>query len=339
MKSESGHAVQVLVTGADGFIGSHLAETLVRQGKNVRALTIYNSMGSNGWLDSVPSDVRNEIEFFPGDIRDLNRVNASVKGCTAVFHLAALIAIPYSYHAVDSYISTNINGTSNVLQASLNHGVERIIHTSTSEVYGTAQYVPIDESHPLQGQSPYSATKIAADKLAESFHNSFALPVTTVRPFNTYGPRQSNRAVIPTVITQLARGQREIKLGSTTPTRDFTFVSDTVRGFIAALESQNAIGRTINLGVGFEVSILQTVEMIAKILGTDFEIVSDQNRVRPEGSEVDRLLSDNSLAKSLLGWQPELEGIEGFAHGLKKTIEWFTNPDNLKMYPSNVYSI
>jgi dTDP-glucose 4,6-dehydratase len=217
--------------------------------------------------------------------------------------------------------------------------VERIIHTSTSEVYGTAKYVPIDESHPLQGQSPYSATKIAADKLAESFHNSFALPVTTVRPFNTYGPRQSNRAVIPTVITQLARGQREIKLGSTTPTRDFTFVTDTVRGFIAALESQNAIGRTINLGVGFEVSILQTVEMIAEILGTDFNVVSDQDRVRPEGSEVDRLLSDNSLAKSLLGWQPVFEGIEGFAKGLKQTIEWFNNPDNLNRYPSNVYSI
>jgi NAD dependent epimerase/dehydratase len=331
--------VKVLITGADGFIGSHLTDTLVRQGKDVRAFTFYNSMGSNGWLDVLAPDVRREIEFFPGDVRDLNRINSAVEGCTAVFHLAALIAIPYSYHAVDSYISTNINGTSNVMRASLNHGVERVIHTSTSEVYGTARYIPIDESHPLQGQSPYSATKIAADKLVESFHNSFSLPVTTVRPFNTYGPRQSNRAVIPTIITQLARGQHEVKLGSIAPTRDFTFVSDTVRGFIAALDSQNAIGKTFNLGIGFEVSILQTLEMIAEILGADFQIISDQDRVRPEGSEVDRLLSDNSLAKSILGWQPEYEGIEGFAQGLKQTIDWFINPDNLSRYPSDVYSI
>jgi len=330
---------KVLVTGADGFIGSHLTEALVRKGYNVRAFVLYNSFNSWGWLDHCASDVNGKFEVFSGDIRDPYGVKEAMKGCDCLLHLAALIAIPYSYHSPDAYVDTNIKGTLNVLQAARELGVKRIVHTSTSEVYGTARFVPITEDHPLQGQSPYSATKIAADQLAYSFYASFGLPVVIVRPFNTYGPRQSARAVIPTIITQLANGQRQIKLGAVSPTRDFNFVHDTVAGFIAAMNSDKGSGEVVNFGSNFEISIGDTVKLIAEIMNAEVDIIMDENRLRPENSEVERLWADNSKAKKLFGWQPYYGGREGFKRGLAETAEWFMKPDNLARYKSDIYNL
>jgi dTDP-glucose 4,6-dehydratase len=329
----------VLITGADGFIGSHLTETLVRQGFTVRAFIYYNSFNSWGWLDQCADDIKGQFEVFPGDIRDPHGVKEAMKGCDAVLHLAALIAIPFSYHSPDTYVDTNVKGTLNVLQAARDLGVKRIIHTSTSEVYGTAQFVPITEEHPLQGQSPYSATKIAADQLAYSFYSSFDLPVVTVRPFNTYGPRQSARAVIPTIITQIANGARRIQLGALTPTRDFSYVQDTVNGFLAALNSPNGLGEVINLGSNFEISISETVALIAEGMNTTVEIISTEERIRPENSEVERLWADNTKAKELFRWQPTYSGRDGFKRGLDETIAWFTQSENLRSYKSDIYNL
>ena len=329
----------ILVTGADGFIGSHLTEELVRKGYKVRAFVCYNSFNSWGWLDESSSEIINSLEIFAGDIRDPHGVKQAMKGCDVVFHLAALIAIPYSYHSPDTYIDTNIKGTLNVVQAARELGVEKILHTSTSEVYGTAQFVPITEDHPLQGQSPYSASKIGADQIAMYFFNSFNTPVSIIRPFNTYGPRQSARAVIPTIIIQLLEGKRNIKLGSIHPTRDFNYIEDTVRGFIAAAESNASVGEVINIGSNYEVSIGETAQFIEESIGTELEIETDDERIRPNKSEVDRLWADNSKAKQLLGWEPEYAGKEGFKRGLAKTVEWFGNPENLKKYKSHIYNI
>ena len=329
----------VLVTGADGFIGSHLTEKLVRQGYKVRAFVYYNSYNSWGWLDQCAEDVKGNFEVFAGDIRDPHGVRQAIKGCDAVFHLAALIAIPFSYHSPDTYIETNIKGTLNILQAARELDIKRVIHTSTSEVYGTAKFVPITEDHPLQGQSPYSASKIGADQLAFSFYSSFNLPVVTIRPFNTYGPRQSARAVIPTIITQIANGAREIKLGSITPTRDFSYVKDTVAGFIAALEAEGGLGEVINLGSNFEISINETAQLIGDIMGTAIEIISDDIRLRPEKSEVERLWADTSKAKEILDWKPTYGGRDGFQQGLVETINWFTQTGNLSLYKSGMYNL
>ena len=330
---------KVLVTGADGFIGSHLTEALVRQGFRVRAFVYYNSFNSWGWLDHCSDDVKGQFEVFAGDIRDPHGVKSAMTGCDTVFHLAALIGIPFSYLSPATYVETNINGTLNVLQAARDIGVSRIIHTSTSEVYGSAQFVPITEKHPLQGQSPYSASKIAADQLAYSFYSSFDLPVVTLRPFNTYGPRQSARAVIPTIITQVANRVSSIKLGAIKPTRDFSFVEDTVSGFISALNSERGIGETINLGSSFEISIGDTARLIAEIMGTSVEISTDNERLRPENSEVERLWADNSKAVEVLGWKPSYLGLSGFRDGLAKSIDWFIQPDNLKLYKSEIYNL
>lgn len=330
---------KILVTGADGFIGSHLTEALVRAGYEVRAFVLYNSFNSWGWLDRCAPDVRGRFEVFAGDIRDPNGVRSAMQGCEAVLHLAALIAIPYSYHSPDTYVDTNIRGTLNVLQAARQCDVSRIIHTSTSEVYGTARFVPITEDHPLQGQSPYSATKIGADQLALSFHASFGMPVTVIRPFNTYGPRQSARAVIPTIITQIASGQRELKLGSLHPTRDFSFVADTVAGFVAALKSELSDGQVINLGSNFEISIGDTALQIAQIMAAEVRFDVDEQRVRPEKSEVERLWCDNSKARNLLGWRPGYGGPEGFRRGLEETIRWFREPAHLGLYRAGTYNL
>jgi len=330
---------KILITGADGFIGSHLTEALVRRGCNVRAFTLYNSFGSWGWLDRCEADLKGNFEVFAGDIRDPHGVKEAMKDCDAVLHLAALIAIPYSYHSPDTYVDTNIKGTLNVLQAARELGVRRVIHTSTSEVYGSARFVPITEEHPLQGQSPYSATKIAADQLAYSFYASYALPVVIVRPFNTYGPRQSARAIIPTIVTQIANGKRKIKLGSLLPTRDFNYVRDTVAGFIAALYSNNGLGETVNLGSNFEISIGDTAKLIAEVMNAEIEIIADEVRMRPNKSEVDRLLADNKKARDLFGWQPNYGGLGGFRQGLIETAEWFTREDNLCCYKEDIYNI
>ena len=330
---------KILITGADGFIGSHLTETLVRQGYNVRAFVLYNSFNSLGWLDHCSPEVKGKLEIFSGDIRDPHGVKEAMKGCDTVLHLAALIAIPYSYHSPDTYVDTNIKGTLNVLQAARELGVNRIVHTSTSEVYGTARFVPITEEHPLQGQSPYSATKIAADQLAFSFFASFGLPVLIARPFNTYGPRQSARAVIPTIITQIANGHRRIKLGALSPTRDFNYVQDTVAGFIAAMNSDKGLGEVVNFGSNFEISIGETVQMIAEVMNADIEIITDENRLRPQNSEVERLWADNTKAKELFGWEPGYGGREGFKRGLAETAEWFMNLDNLAKYKSDSYNL
>lgn len=330
---------KVLVTGADGFIGSHLVERLLDQNYTVRALSQYNSFGRNGWLDTLDKKVQGEIEIISGDVRDAFQMNEIVKGMDSIFHLAALIAIPFSYHAPQSYLDTNINGTLNMLQAARNNDIEKFIHTSTSEVYGTAQYVPIDETHPLVGQSPYSATKIAADQLAFSFFSSFETPVVTVRPFNTYGPRQSVRAVIPTIITQLAKGKDVIKLGALSPTRDFNFVKDTVNGFIAAEKSNGGLGEVINIGSNFEVSIEDTVKMIGRVMGAEFTIESEETRMRPVKSEVNRLFSCNKKAETLLGWKPEFGGVNGFEEGIKATVDWFTQPENLAHYSNDGFGL
>jgi NAD dependent epimerase/dehydratase len=330
---------KILITGADGFIGSHLIEALVYQGYNVRAFVFYNSFNTWGWLDHCASEVKGKFEVFAGDIRDPHGVKEAMKGCDVVLHLAALIAIPYSYHSPDTYVDTNIKGTLNVLQAARELGIKRIVHTSTSEVYGTARFVPITEEHPLQGQSPYSATKIAADQLAYSFFASFGLPVVIVRPFNTYGPRQSARAVIPTIITQIANGKRQIKLGAVSPTRDFNYVKDTVAGFIAAMKSDQGVGEVVNIGSNFEISIGDTVQLIAEVMNTEIEIITDEDRLRPANSEVERLWADNSKASQLLGWQPSYGGREGFKRGLAETAEWFMNPANLATYKSDIYNL
>jgi dTDP-glucose 4,6-dehydratase len=330
----------VLVTGADGFIGSHLTEELVRKGFKVRAFVYYNSFNSWGWLDKCDDDVKGNFEVISGDIRDPHGVKQAMKGCDAVLHLAALIAIPFSYLAPDSYLETNIKGTLNICQAAKENKISRLIHTSTSEVYGTAQYVPIDEKHPLQPQSPYSATKIAADQLALSYYSSFGLPVTVIRPFNTYGPRQSARAVIPSVITQIANGTRKIQLGATHPTRDFNFISDTVAGLIAAMEApSNVHGQVINLASNFEISIGDTLQVIASLMGRNVELIQDASRLRPKNSEVERLYGDSTKAKELLGWTPKYGGLEGFTRGLRETIDWFSDHDNLKSYRHDMYNV
>ena len=330
---------KILITGADGFIGSHLTEALVRQGYNVRAFVYYNSFNSWGWLDHCAPEVDGQFEIFAGDIRDPHGIRKAMTGCDVVLHLAALIAIPFSYHSPDTYVDTNIKGSLNVLQAARELGVQRIVHTSTSEVYGTARFVPISEEHPLQGQSPYSATKIAADQMAYSFYSSFGLPVVIVRPFNTYGPRQSARAVIPTIITQIANGKRQIKLGAVSPTRDFSFVQDTVSGFIAAMNSENGLGEAVNFGSNFEISIGDTAELIAEVMNTEIEIITEESRLRPEHSEVERLWADNSKADRLFGWKPDYGGLDGFRRGIAETAEWFMNPANLASYKSEIFNL
>ena len=329
---------KILVTGADGFIGSHLVKRLVNNGYQVRAFVMYNSFNSWGWLDSIDESIKEAIEVISGDIRDPFGVDKAVEGCNSILHLAALIAIPYSYQSPKSYIETNVNGTLNILQAAKRYNIKKIVHISTSEVYGSAQYVPIDEKHPLIGQSPYSASKIAADQLAISFYKSFQVPVGIIRPFNTFGPRQSNRAVIPTIITQILDGKHEIKLGNLEATRDFSYVIDTVDGIIAGMNSSSNLGKVVNLGAGFEISILKTAKIISDITGREIKIITDEQRVRPKESEVNRLYSDNSLAKELLNWSPKYSGEEGFVLGLKKTIEWFAIPENRKNYKTNLYN-
>jgi dTDP-glucose 4,6-dehydratase len=328
-----------LVTGADGFIGSHLTEALVRAGYDVRAFVFYNSFNSWGWLDHCGADVRGKFEVFAGDIRDPNGVRAATKGCDSVLHLAALIAIPYSYHSPDTYVDTNIKGTLNIVQAARDLGVNRVVHTSTSEVYGTARFVPITEDHPLQGQSPYSASKIGADQIAMSFYSSFGTPVTIVRPFNTYGPRQSARAVIPTIIAQIANGSRQIKLGALHPTRDFNYVSDTVAGLMAALKTQRGVGEVINIGSNFEISIGDTARAIAEVMQAEIEIRTDDERLRPEKSEVMRLWAANDKARELLGWQPRYGGLDGFHRGLAETVDWLTKPEHLSHYRPDTYTL
>jgi NAD dependent epimerase/dehydratase len=332
-------AKKILVTGADGFIGSHLVEHLVAAGAEVRAFVCYNSFNSWGWLDQADDRIKQAVDVFAGDIRDPHGVRTAMKGCDVVLHLAALIAIPYSYHSPDTYVDTNVKGTLNVVQAARDLGVERVVHTSTSEVYGTARFVPITEEHPLQGQSPYSASKIGADQMALSFYQSFATPISVIRPFNTYGPRQSARAVIPTIITQIATGMREIKLGALTPTRDFNYVADTVRGFIAVAECDAAVGQVVNVGSNYEISIGDTADLIAELMNAKVKFVSDEQRLRPANSEVERLWADDSRIRSLTGWTPAYAGRDGFSRGLAETIAWFSNPGNLSRYKAGLYNI
>lgn len=330
---------KILITGADGFIGSHLTEALVRAGHEVRAFVLYNSFNSWGWLDHCGGDVKGKFEVFAGDIRDPNGVRTAMDGCDVVLHLAALIAIPYSYHSPDTYVDTNIKGTLNVVQAARDKGVSKVVHTSTSEVYGTARFVPITEDHPLQGQSPYSASKIGADQIAMSFYQSFGTPVAVLRPFNTYGPRQSARAVIPTIITQIANGMRQIKLGAVHPTRDFNYVADTVAGFMAAMATDRCIGEVINIGSNFEISIGDTAKTIADVMGVEIDIITDGQRLRPEKSEVERLWAANDKARSLLAWQPAYGGLDGFRRGIAETVAWFSEPTNLSSYKADIYNL
>ena len=330
---------KVLVTGADGFIGSHLVEALIKNGHDVKAFCLYNSNSNWGWLEYLSNDLKQNIEVVLGDIRDPICVREAMKGCDMVFHLAALIAIPYSYTAPSSYIGTNVEGTLNIVQAAKDLDIKKIIHTSTSETYGTAQFVPINEGHPLVGQSPYAASKIGADQIALSYWHSFETPVTIIRPFNTYGPRQSNRAVIPTIISQIAVGKREIYLGKLTPTRDFNFISDTCKAFIAISQSENVIGEVINAASNFEISIQETALLIAEVMGVNIEIKTDQARMRPEGSEVERLFGDNSKLLQLTNWRPSYGGLDGFRRGLQETVEWFTEPSNLNLYKPDKYAV
>lgn len=324
---------KILVTGAEGFIGSHLTELLVKEGYDVRAMVQYNSFNNWGWIDTFDDEIKNKLDIFLGDVRDPNGVRTAMEGVDAVFHLAALIAIPYSYHSPDMYVDTNIKGTLNILQAARDLGTKRILVTSTSEVYGTAQYVPIDEKHPYQGQSPYSATKIGADRLAESFYRSFNLPVTIVRPFNTYGPRQSARAVIPTIITQLLSGMEEIKLGSLEPTRDFNYVKDTARGFLEIYKSDKTIGEEINIATQKEISIGEIAEELIRQINPNAKIVCDEQRVRPEKSEVERLLGSNEKIMKLTNWEPQYT----FEEGIKETIEFLK--ENLDKYKADIYNV
>ena len=325
---------KILVTGADGFIGSHLTELLVNEGYSVKAFVYYNSFNSWGWLDTLPKETLNKIEIFTGDVRDPFGVKEAVKGCDSIFHLAALIAIPYSYYSPESYVQTNISGTLNILQAARELNIKRVIITSTSEVYGTAQFVPINESHPKQGQSPYAATKIGADALADSYFRSFGLPVTIVRPFNTYGPRQSARAVIPTIITQLLSGVKDIKLGSLYPTRDLVYVKDTAKGFLEIFKNPSLIGEEVNIATNTEISIGNLAKLIFKLTGIDANIISDSERLRPEKSEVYRLFGDNSKLFEHTQWKPEYT----LEQGLQKTIEWFSEKNNLEKYKADIYN-
>jgi NAD dependent epimerase/dehydratase len=325
--------IRALVTGADGFIGSRLTEILLKNNYTVKALSQYNSFNHWGWLESL--DFRGRVEILTGDIRDPHYCKLITKDVDIIFHLAALIAIPYSYVAPDSYVDTNIKGTLNICQAAKENGNIRVIHTSTSEVYGTAKYVPIDENHPMQAQSPYSATKIASDAMAMSFYNAFNLPVTIARPFNTYGPRQSARAVIPTIITQIASGAKEIRLGDVTPTRDFNYVDDTCRGFIALAECDESIGQTVNIGSNFEISIGDTLEIIKELMGSNVKFITDKERVRPSKSEVFRLWCDNTKIEKLTGFKSKV----GIHQGLQKTIDWLTRSENLKKYKSEIYNV
>jgi len=325
----------VLVTGADGFIGSHLVEKLLEEGNKVKAFVYYNSFNSWGWLDTLPKEKLSQIEIFAGDVRDPNGVRTAVKGVDIIYHLAALIAIPYSYHSPDSYVDTNIKGTLNILQAARDFNIERILVTSTSEVYGTALYVPIDEKHPKQGQSPYSASKIGADAIAESFFRSFKMPITIVRPFNTFGPRQSARAVIPTIITQLLTGKTEIKLGALHPTRDLLFVKDTANGFVQIANSINTIGEEINIATQQEISILDLAQLLIDKINPNAKIVSDDNRLRPEKSEVERLLGSSTKICALTNWKPNFT----FEQGIEQTIDWFKKEENLKQYKSDIYNV
>ena len=326
---------KVLVTGADGFIGSHLVEYLIDQGAQVKAFVFYNSFNSWGWIDSFAKDLKDKIEIFAGDIRDPFGVKKAVEGVDVVFHLAALIAIPYSYYSPESYVSTNVTGTLNVLMACRELNTERLLVTSTSEVYGTAISVPIDEKHPRQGQSPYSATKIGADAITDSFYRSFELPVTIVRPFNTFGPRQSARAVIPTIITQLLNGSKEIKLGALHPTRDLVFVKDTVRGFTEIAGTEKTIGQEVNIATQNEISVLELAEILISLINPDAKILSDDHRQRPKNSEVERLLGSNAKLQDLTGWKPEISLMEG----LSQTIEWFSKKENLRHYKSDIYNL
>ena len=326
---------KVLVTGADGFIGSHLVEALLAEGHQVKAFVYYNSFNTWGWLDTLPANKLKNIEVFAGDIRDPNGVRAAMKGADMVFHLAALIGIPFSYHSPDSYIDTNVKGTLNVLQAARDLGTKRLVVTSTSEVYGTARYAPIDEKHPLQGQSPYSASKIGADKIAESFYLSFGLPVVTARPFNTYGPRQSARAIIPTIITQLLSGKTKIKLGSLTPTRDLNYVTDTCAGFIALSKCEAALGKAVNIGSGREIAVGDLAELIISGSKKKAALVTDGQRKRPAKSEVERLLCDNTQIKKLTGWAPKVS----LEKGLLNTIAWFRDAGNMKKYKADIYNV
>lgn len=324
---------KVLVTGADGFIGSHLTEMLVDRGYHVKALSQYNSFNSWGWLENV--NCKKDIEILTGDIRDPNYCKIISENVEIIFHLGALIAIPFSYIAPDSYVETNVKGTLNICQAAKENGISRLIHTSTSEVYGTAQYVPIDEKHPLQAQSPYSATKIAADAIVTSFYNSFDLPITIARPFNTYGPRQSARAIIPTIITQIASGKKEIKLGDTSPTRDFSYVEDCCRGFIMLAESEKTIGETINIGSNSEISIADVLKLIKELMSSDVIFINDEQRQRPKKSEVFRLWCDNKKINELVGYKPQVN----IQDGIKQTIDWMVRPENLKIYKSEIYNV
>ena len=331
--------MKVLVTGADGFIGSHLVERLVAEGVSVKALAYYNSFSSWGWLDTVDKSVMRKVEVTVGDIRDASYVDRITAGCTHILHLAALIGIPYSYQAAESYVQTNVLGTLNVLEAARRHSVSQIICTSTSETYGSAQYVPIDESHPLVAQSPYAATKISADHLAMSYFRSFGLPVTIIRPFNTFGPRQSARAVIPTIITQLAAGIKNLQLGSLEPTRDFTYVSDTVEAFYLAVKGHLGIGEIINLGTGYEISIASLAQIISSVMGVEVDISLDTDRKRPNSSEVERLLADNSKAKQVLDWSPKYQGSTGLAEALSATVDWYLIPENRVKFKAETYNI
>jgi len=330
---------RTLITGSEGFIGSHLVEELVRQGRSVRAFVLYNSFDSWGWLDTLSKDLRDNLEVVLGDVRDAACVKNAMKDCDSVFHLAALIAIPYSYRAPESYVATNMTGTLNVVQAACDLDMSKVVITSTSEVYGTAQTVPITEEHPLVGQSPYAATKIGADQMALSFFRSFDTPVAIARPFNTYGPRQSARAVIPTTILQIVEGKQSLRLGATAPTRDFNYIHDIVRGLIAVHDSPGSIGEVINIGSGTDISIGDTVAMIADIMGVDVDIESDPQRMRPENSEVMRLCADNAKARDLLGWKPEYAGPEGLRKGLIKTAEWFSDEENRRLYRDGRYIV
>lgn len=324
---------RVLITGADGFIGSHLTELLVREGYQVKALAQYNSFNDWGWLEDV--DCRDRIEVLNGDVRDPNYCKHITQEVDVIYHLAALIAIPYSYVAPDSYVDTNVKGTLNICQAARENGVKRVIHTSTSEVYGTAQYVPIDEDHPLQPQSPYSASKIGADAMAMSFHNAFDLPVTVARPFNTYGPRQSARAVIPTIISQIANGMKQIKLGDVSPTRDFNYVEDTCHGFLALANCDAAVGQTVNIASNYEISVADTLNVIRELMGSDVEFITDEQRLRPGKSEVFRLWGDNTRIRELTGFEPQHD----IRAGLQKTIDWFTQPHQLAKYKADLYNV
>ena len=330
---------KILITGADGFIGSHLVEKLSSYNCNITAMSLYNSFNTWGWLDNIDKNILNNIEIISGDIRDYKFVNKAVKNSDMVFHLASLIAIPYSYHSPNSYLQTNVQGTLNVLEAALDSNIEKIIHTSTSEVYGDTKKIPINENTPIISKSPYSATKIAADQLAYSYYSSFDLPISIIRPFNTYGPRQSNRAIIPTIITQILSGNKKINLGSLYPTRDFSYIDDTVNGFLMIGESPKSLGEVINIGAGYEISIKDLGELIGEIMDIDIKIISDQARIRPEAGEVYRLRADNKKAKKLLNWKPEFSGKNGLKQGLKKTIEWFSDPENINRYKTSFYNI